>query len=492
MTQVENGFYPSADEFLLYAKTNKVIPVVKVIDGDMETPISLFVKLKNSENCFLLESAKIDGRLDRYSIIGRNPYLTIKVENEKVIVTDKNSVTEMTQNPYEVFNQIIEKYHCEQYQYAPRYFCGLTGYLGYDMIKYSEDLELAAENELEIPDCMMSVPKEVIVYDHLKQKIYIIINCFFDEKVGGLTLSNFTNSITLIDIIEHEIINRKVSQKKHQNKVIKDQNFESNITKEKFMENVNQAKNYIYEGDIFQVVLSQRLKANLGGTGFDFYRRLRNINPSPYMFYLDFDQFSIAGTSPEMLVKVSDKVVETVPIAGTRKRGINKEEDDRLEKELLSDQKERAEHLMLVDLGRNDIGKVSAFDTVKVKNLMHVQKFSHVMHIVSNVEGKLSDRLTVIDALKSVMPAGTVSGAPKIRAMEIIDELETTKRGVYSGAVGYIGFDGEMDTCITIRTAVIKEGHVYMQAGAGIVADSIPEKEYEETLSKAAALLKAI
>jgi len=333
---------------------------------------------------------------------------------------------------------------------------------------------------------------EVLVYDHLKQKIHIIVNL----HVNGNIERAYISAVDRIKTIHREILdtrwktadNSVLSYNKKKNELA----VTSNISKEDFCRNVLKAKQYIRDGDIFQVVLSQRLCVETNENPFNIYRALRVINPSPYMYYLKFGGYRIIGSSPEMLVRVENGIVETCPIAGTRKRGRTKEEDEALEKELLSDEKEIAEHVMLVDLGRNDIGRVSKFGTVAVKNLMHIERYSHVMHVVTNVQGEIREDKTPFDALMSILPAGTLSGAPKVRAMEIIDELETVKRGPYGGAIGYLSFNGNLDSCITIRTIILKDGKAYVQAGAGIVADSVPEREYEECYNKAMALLKAI
>ena len=487
---------PNLDDFKKLSKTNSIVPVCKAISGDTETPITIFSKLKDNENCFLLESAESEGRWNRYSIMGRNPYLTLKIINGTVSIQNKNGICNYidNQNPFMVLQDIINKYSCYKFDYVPRYFCGITGYFGYDTIKYIEKVNIKKENEIDVPEAHFIVPEEVIVYDHFKQTVYLIVNCFFENnEEEELKIQKYNFAVKVIEKLQSEI--RKpliVEGTLPKEGGSTNTKFNSNTTKEQFMEAVKKAKEYIYEGDIFQVVLSQRLKTTLDINDFDFYRKIRLSNPSPYMYLLRFDNYSVVGTSPEMLVRVDNEYVETCPIAGTRGRGKTPLEDDNNANELLNDEKERAEHIMLVDLGRNDVGKVSEFSSVKVENFMHIEKFSHVMHIVSNVKGIKNKTKTSIDVIKALLPAGTVAGAPKVRAMEIIEELEPSRRGIYSGAVGYIGFDGNLDTCITIRTAVIKDNNIYVQAGAGIVADSIPENEYEETLKKAKALLVAL
>ena len=493
MNILKNSILPNYETYESFAKKHGVVPVIKTISGDMETPISLFTKLSEEKHCFLLESAESDGRWNRYSIIGRKSHLTMTVKDNITSITSFDKTDEYNINPLSVISNLVNEYSATKYDYIPRYFCGLTGYFGYDMIKYSEKIELSCEDDLDLPEACLMIPEEVVVYDHFKQNISLIVNCFFDNDKSDKNIkSNYDIAKQRINQLERLInlpVDRSISKKNNNNEI----KITSNIDKESFMKNVEIAKDYIYNGDIFQVVLSQRLKTTLSGiTDFDVYRKLRLLNPSPYMYFLKFDGYSIVGASPEMLVRLNDDKIENCPIAGTRKRGETEEEDKFLENDLLNDEKELAEHVMLVDLGRNDVGKVSEFGSVEVFDYKHIEKYSHVMHIVSNVIGKKSNDKTSIDVLKAVMPAGTVSGAPKVRAMQIIDELEATKRGIYAGAIGYIGFDGNMDTCITIRTALIKGNDVYVQAGAGIVADSVPENEYYETMNKAKALIMAL
>lgn len=411
----------------------------------------------------------------------------------KTIIRERNgSQREVEGNPVEIIKGIMGKFKGANLPNLPRFNGGAVGYFGYDLIRHYENLPNVPEDDMGLPECHFMFTDEVLVYDHLKQKIHIIVNL----HVNGNIERAYISAVDRIKTIHREILdtrwktadNSVLSYNKKKNELA----VTSNISKEDFCRNVLKAKQYIRDGDIFQVVLSQRLCVETNENPFNIYRALRVINPSPYMYYLKFGGYRIIGSSPEMLVRVENGIVETCPIAGTRKRGRTKEEDEALEKELLSDEKEIAEHVMLVDLGRNDIGRVSKFGTVAVKNLMHIERYSHVMHVVTNVQGEIREDKTPFDALMSILPAGTLSGAPKVRAMEIIDELETVKRGPYGGAIGYLSFNGNLDSCITIRTIILKDGKAYVQAGAGIVADSVPEREYEECYNKAMALLKAI
>ncbi|WP_136479560.1 anthranilate synthase component I [Acetivibrio thermocellus] len=486
-------FYPTLDEVKIMAKDYNIIPVTMEVYADMETPISLFKRFEESSCCFLLESVEGGEKWARYSIIGKNPFLVVESYKNKTIIRERNgSQREVEGNPVEIIKGIMGKFKGANLPNLPRFNGGAVGYFGYDLIRHYENLPNVPEDDMGLPECHFMFTDEVLVYDHLKQKIHIIVNLHANGNIERAYIS----AVDRIKTIHREILdtrwktadNSVLSYNKKKNELA----VTSNISKEDFCRNVLKAKQYIRDGDIFQVVLSQRLCVETNENPFNIYRALRVINPSPYMYYLKFGGYRIIGSSPEMLVRVENGIVETCPIAGTRKRGRTKEEDEALEKELLSDEKEIAEHVMLVDLGRNDIGRVSKFGTVAVKNLMHIERYSHVMHVVTNVQGEIREDKTPFDALMSILPAGTLSGAPKVRAMEIIDELETVKRGPYGGAIGYLSFNGNLDSCITIRTIILKDGKAYVQAGAGIVADSVPEREYEECYNKAMALLKAI
>ncbi|MCX7711606.1 MAG: anthranilate synthase component I [Clostridia bacterium] len=486
-------FYPSLEEVKMLSCKYNMIPVSMEVYADMETPISIFKRFEDTKYCFLLESVEGGEKWARYSFIGRNPFLIVKSQGEKTQIVHKNGQKrEVEGNPLHVLRDIMSEYKGAPVPKLPRFNGGAVGFFGYDLVRHSEYLPNVPKDDQGLPESHFMFMDEIIVFDHLKQKIHIIVNMHMNGNVER----TYNSAVTRLKDIYREIISSRwkiedrfkpdFEQKKSEF------SYKSSVSKEKYCENVEKAKQYIKDGDIFQVVLSQRLEVETEQNPFNVYRVLRIINPSPYMYFLKFDDYCLAGSSPEMLVRVEDGTVETCPIAGTRKRGATKEEDEALEKDLLADEKELAEHRMLVDLGRNDIGKVSEFGSVVVRDIMHIERFSHVMHIASSVQGTLKEGKTAFDALTSVLPAGTLSGAPKIRAMEIIDELEPTKRGTYGGAIGYLSFNGNLDSCITIRTILFKGKKAYVQSGAGIVADSVPEKEYEETINKAMALLKSL
>lgn len=482
-------FYPSFEEVKESAKNYNVIPVSMQVYADMETPISLFKRFGGAGS-FLLESVEGGEKWARYSFVGRNPYISIisKDKTTKIVINRETKIEQG--NPVDILREIMKQYKAPKLEGIPRFSGGAVGFLGYDIVRYYEKLPDAKKNDTEIPDFHFMITDEIIAYDHLLQKIHIIVNLHVDENLEREYLFVTQRIKEIYSEIKASRMKLEPVQDSRSEK--EDIQLKANITKKEFCMGVEKAKEHIRRGDIFQVVLSQRFEIETQQEPLNIYRALRVINPSPYMYYLNFDGYSIIGSSPERLVRVEDGIVETCPIAGTRRRGKDESEDKMLEEELLSDEKELAEHTMLVDLGRNDVGKVSEFGSVKVKNPMHIEKYSHVMHIVTDVEGKLRKGKDCFDALAGIMPAGTLSGAPKVMAMTIIDRIEKTRRGPYGGAIGYIGFDGTMDTCITIRTLVYQKGRAYVQAGAGIVADSVPEKEYEESLKKAEALVKAI
>lgn len=458
-------------------KLDEGVVLTESIQGDTLTPISIYQKLGGSKK-FLLESSLKHEDSGRYSFIGANPAFEIKgFQHETIIV--KNGVEEMVQEkPLEVLKRYMPKMGVNEVEGIP-FIGGAIGFVGYDVIRHYEKIGEAPRDDFAIPDVHFMMYEEIIAFDHLEQKVHLV----------GLPLLETTTEAMLMKRLQTR--KKEISERDE----VGEQpftltSFEAAMTKEQFMEKVRKAKEYIVEGDIFQVVLSQRMTAKMSGDPFSFYRKLRVQNPSPYMYYLDFEDYIIAGASPESLIKATNNKVITNPIAGTRPRGRTAEEDERLAEELKHDEKELAEHQMLVDLGRNDIGRVSKFGTIKLEKYMEIEKYKHVMHLVSEVSGILTEKYSPLDALIACLPAGTVSGAPKIRAMEIINELEEVKRGVYSGAIGYLSANGNMDFALAIRTMVMKGEDVYIQAGAGIVYDSVPEKEYEETLHKLRAYLE--
>ncbi|MDD5686950.1 MAG: anthranilate synthase component I [Elusimicrobia bacterium] len=485
-------YYPNLTEFIKLSKKGNLIPVYKEILADKETPVSAFLKISEGEEgkySYLLESIEGGEKWGEYSFLGNNPSKIVKYQNNilEIIENGKSKIIN-EQDPFNYFKKLMSNYNPVKINGLPRFYGGAVGYIGYEMVRFFEKLPAIKKDDLKIPDMFFVFTDTILIFDNLKHIIKIVSNTHIDSKKN--IRENYKAALRKIDKISEKLKNpipAKKNIKKHSSL-----NFVSNCTKNEFKRNVKISKDYITDGDIIQVQISQRLKAKIKSNPFDVYRALRIVNPSPYMYFLKFDKLNIAGSSPEILVRLEDKKVEIRPIAGTIKRGKNKDEDEVLQKELLSDPKEKAEHIMLVDLARNDLGRISEFNSVKVPELMVIEKYSHVMHIVSDVIGKLRNGLDQFDVLHATFPAGTVTGAPKIRAMEIIDELEKTKRGPYAGTVGYFGFSGNLDSAITIRTAVMKDGYAYIQAAAGIVADSNPEKEYNETLNKMKALVKAI
>ncbi len=452
---------------------------------ETENLVDNFLLEKNSFIFESVEKGKIKGR---YTILGRNPDYVWEFKGNKCKQLINNKVKILKKSPKKVIDQIIENFKFEIPNELPNISSIISGYFSYDIIRYIEKIPNKCKEDLKIPDVRLIRPKSLIIIDNLEKKIHFIRNFFKEEKV-----KNYSETFLKIKIeIENLILlaNSKSFYKKKEKKI--KTNVISNISKKKFLNNVVKAKKYIKKGDIFQVVLSQRFKAKLEKDPIEVYKKLRITNPSPFMYFFNFIDFQIIGASPEILVRLRDNEITIRPIAGTRPRGKNKKQDIFYEKDLLRDKKELAEHLMLLDLGRNDAGRVSQINTVRVTEKFKIERYSHVMHIVSNVVGKFNNKFSKFDTLLSGFPAGTVSGAPKIRAMEIIDELETTKRKVYAGGIGYFTAAGEFDTCIALRTAIVKDGFLYAQAGAGIVADSKPKNEYEETKNKAKALIKAM
>ena len=481
-------FTPQLKEFLRLSVGYNLIPVCYEMIADTETPVSSFMKLDSNKEAFLLESVEAGERWGRYSFIGVEPRAIIRGKNGAVEIIEAGEVRVEYQDPFTVIRNYMKRFRPAVLPDMPRFFGGAIGYLSYDMVRYIEELPDLARKDLDIHDFSFMITDTLVVFDNVDHTVKIICNAFIEDgKAPEDVYREATEKIKeLVRRLKEGSLKKEEDGRKDVVPV------SSNFRKEDFLKAVERVKEYIRAGDVIQTVISQRFETEKRAPSFDIYRALRITNPSPYMFFLRTSGIELAGSSPEILVRVEDGKVTVRPIAGTRRRGKDEEEDKRLEEELLSDPKERAEHVMLVDLGRNDVGRVSEAGTVRVNEFMVVERYSQVMHIVSNVEGTLKDGLDSIDALKACFPAGTLTGAPKIRAMEIIEEIEPHKRGVYGGAVGYIGFQGNMDMCITIRTVLIKDKAIYVQAGAGVVADSVPEKEYEETVNKAKAVLKAV
>lgn len=466
------------------AEDYKVVPVSREILADIRTPIEVLRALKKvSSHCYMLESVGEQESWGRYTFLGYEPTMEVTCSNGEVLVNRKK--LEQVTHPKEIIRKILEEYKSPKIEGLPTFTGGLVGYFSYDYAKYCEPtLKLDAKDEEGFQDVDLMLFDKVIAFDHYKQKIIVIVNAKTDDLEQEYEKAE-KEIEKIIEIIKYgtpaEIQPGRLKSP-----------YRALFDREEYCKMVEKAKNYIYEGDIFQVVLSNRLEADFEGSLFNTYRALRTTNPSPYMFYFSSDDIEVAGASPETLVKLEDGVLHTFPLAGTRPRGKDQAEDEALEKELLADEKERAEHNMLVDLGRNDLGKISRFGSVEVEKYMSIERYSHVMHIGSTVRGQIREEKDALDAVDAILPAGTLSGAPKIRAMEIINELENNKRGIYGGAIGYLDFTGNLDTCIAIRIAFKKNGKVFVRSGAGIVADSIPENEYQECINKAMAVIKSL
>ena len=484
---------PTLDECKRYCGDYQYVPVAKTILSDIRTPLEALRIIKNkTEHCFLLESVERQEKWGRYTFLGYDPALEIACTDGKLTV--KNVLTNETKiygedeknyHPKETLKEIIATYKSPKIAGMPTFTGGLMGYFSFDYMKYSEpQMKGEPENEDGFHDLDLMLFDKIIAFDNLKQKIWLIVNI----PLANLE-ENYMGAQAKIEEMEN-LLRTGDYAVTQPGKLLSE--MQPLYSKAQYCEMVEKAKHYIFEGDIFQVVLSNRLEAHFEGSLLNTYRVLRTVNPSPYMFYFASAELEVAGASPETLVKLEDGILHTYPLAGTRPRGKDASEDKRLEKELLADEKERAEHNMLVDLGRNDIGKISKFGTVSVEKYMNIERFSHVMHIGSTVRGEIAEKYDGLDAIDAILPAGTLSGAPKIRACEIIRELENNKRGIYGGAIGYVDFTGNMDTCIAIRIAYKKNGKVFVRSGAGIVADSVPEKEYQECINKAKAVIMSL
>ena len=453
--------------------------------SEIENLVNNFLEEKNSFIFESVEKGKIKGR---YTIFGKSPDKIWEFNNNNCFIYFKNKKKKIKGKPKDVIENIIQEFKFETPKELPPISSILSGYFSYDIIRYIEKIPNKCSDDLNIPDARIIRPTKLIIHDNVLKKIYFIINVFHDEKIDNYLkkYNLIKNEIEGLIFLANYKNQNQLKEINHTNKI------KSNISKKKFLKNVNKAKKYIKIGDIFQVVLSQRFETNLNKSPLEVYKKLRFTNPSPFMYFFNFTDFQIIGASPEILVRLRNNKITVRPIAGTRPRGKNRKQDIFFEKDLLKDKKEIAEHLMLLDLGRNDAGKVSKINSIKVTENFKIERYSHVMHIVSNVQGDFNNKYSKFDTLLSGFPAGTVSGAPKIRAMEIIDELETTKRKVYAGGIGYFSANGDFDTCIALRTAITKKNKFYVQAGAGIVADSKPINEYNETINKAKALLKSL
>jgi len=497
---------PSRKEFLTLAKTHTLVPVCLTLTADLETPVSAFLRAAWSEpECFLLESVENGEQVGRYTFIGVNPYKRIVARGRQIAITENKRTAHVEGDIFAVLREALSGHKPARIAGLPPFTAGAVGFFAYDAVRQIERLPHHAKDELGVPDACLLFFDEVLAFDHVRKQIWIIVT-------ADVTLSTpdeaYANAVKRLAKLEKRLAQPlpKLPAIKRGGKL----KVAHRTRKGQFLAAVEKTKEYIRAGDVFQTVLSQRFDVEPGIDSFQVYRALRTVNPSPYMYFLRVapdgtlgsakskskkkatSAVELAGSSPELLVRVHDGKVEYRPIAGTRPRGANEAADQALESEMMHDEKERAEHVMLVDLGRNDVGRVSEFGSVKVDRLMFVERYSHVMHIVSSIEGTLRPELTAVDALRACFPAGTLSGAPKVRAMEIIDELEPARRGTYGGAVLYADFSGNLDSCIAIRSLLAKDGKGYVQAGAGIVADSVPEKEHEEAINKAQAVIRAI
>lgn len=476
------------ETFEKLAKPGSIVPVFRRFNADFLTPVMAYIKIRSpGKYSFLLESVIKGEQLGRYSFIGTSPVSSLKSQSPLLNHLQDDDKELNIQGFFDQLQSYLNQYQSIEVNNLPRFTCGAVGFIGYDMIRQIEKLPGPKVDPIQIPDAVMAFYHDLIAFDHLKNQVILIANIIVEEN-------------SQLKLLYDEASNRLDILIKKLNAPIKPclkfsaniEELQSNLSKQQFKTAVKQAKDHIFTGDIFQVVLSQRMEAPYEGDVFQVYRSLRNINPSPYLFFLDFHDYQLIGSSPEPLIRVENRDAEIIPIAGTRPRGTTPEEDEANSESLLKDPKELAEHVMLVDLARNDMSRVSAYGSVRVNDFQTIERYSHVMHIISRVNGKLEKRYNAVDAFKAAFPAGTVSGAPKIRAMEIINDLEPHKRGFYAGAIGYFDYSGNMDMCIAIRTILAKNGKIYFQAGAGIVADSIPQKEYDETINKINALRSAV
>lgn len=485
--------YPDFATFSKLAKEADYVPVYRRVLSDVLTPVSAFHKIDDGGCACLFESVIGGEKVGRYSFLAADPYLLIEARDKvstATVVRDGASTTTTVENPIEVLREHVQSIRVAKLSGLPPFVGGAVGYAGYDTVRYVENLPNAPKDDRQLPDLSFAFYDHMIVFDNVQKTAIVVVLA----KTGNDKKQAYEKACARVDLFIEQLAGPKNSLAPVDIDTAGEAQvkYKSNFTQPQFEDAVRKCNEYIKAGDIFQVVISQRLAVPLTVDPFEVYRTLRVVNPSPFMFFLRTPKCTLVGSSPEIMVRVADGKVTVRPLAGTRKRGRTEEEDQQLADELLADPKERAEHAMLVDLGRNDVGRVAKYGSVEISDVMVIERYSHVMHITSNVTGQLTDDRDAFDALAACLPAGTVSGAPKVRAMQVIDELEPHRRGPYAGAVGYIDFAGNMDTCIALRTIVIQDGMAYVQAGAGIVADSVPEKEYEETLNKARGLLKAI
>ncbi len=484
-------YTPDFDQFCALAEHGNLVPVYREILADLETPVSAFLKIDTGGDAFLLESVEEAEKWGRYSFLGVDPELVVRSKGRTVWISRSCGGTETREvaDPLDAAKQLLGRYRPVAVRGMPPFAGGLVGYIGYDLVRFFEHLPQCAADDMELPDQYLMLVDTLLAFDNTAQKIKVVSHAFLDgdtDRRGA-----YDRACAKIDgVIER--LSRRIERPTRLHSVNGPPQIRSNLTPEQYEAMVRHAKEYIVAGDIIQVVLAQRFECPLRAHPFNIYRCLRTVNPSPYMFYLRLADHILIGSSPEVMVRLDGREITLRPIAGTRPRGTEERRDTELERELTSDPKEIAEHIMLVDLGRNDVGRVANTGSVQVTRLMYVERYSHVMHLVSNVRGELTVGQDCFDAFRATFPAGTLTGAPKIRAMEIIEELEPVRRGVYGGAVGYFSFSGNMDTGLTIRTILVKDGKIYIQAGAGIVADSDPEREHAECVNKSRAMVQAV
>jgi anthranilate synthase component 1 len=484
-------YQPSFTEFEKLAQKGNLIPVYREILADVETPVSVLMKLQNRDHVYLLESVEGGEKWGRYSFLGTDAGVVFRVHGDKIIVDEKGKITTRAHKgkPLDGLRNLLNRYKPVTIPGLPRFYGGAVGYLGYEMVRYFEELPPTPPDDLNLDESVFVISDSLMIFDNVRHTIKVV-SCAYTQDADSLEDSYETSCRKIEEMIE--TISAAASHKTEITAQAGEVNFASNMTPEQYRAAIEKAREYIIAGDIIQVVLSQRFETECRSNPIDLYRALRFVNPSPYLFFLKMDDLTLIGSSPEVMVRKEEDTMELRPIAGTRPRGKTEQEDRVLSDELLSDEKERAEHVMLVDLGRNDLGRVAQTGSVQVNQYMVVEKYSHVMHLVSNVRANLAKGKDAFDVLAATFPAGTLTGAPKVRAMEIINELEKVKRGPYGGAVGYFSFSGNMDLCITIRTMVLKNGKIYVQAGAGIVYDSVAESEHQESLSKSRGMLQAV
>lgn len=484
-------YYPSFDKFRELAQEGNLIPIYREILADMETPVSTLMKLRHEPHVFLLESVEGGEKWARYTFLGFDSHVIFRVKGDDVLIRKNGEIRSQKHggDPMGFLRELLRTYRPVPVDGLPRFYGGAVGFLGYDMVRYFEKLPAPPEEDIETDDATFLITDTLMIFDNVRHTIKMVACAVTDgrDDLRGVYDEAIEKLDRMSDVLQSPIERRELPAEEGNDALP-----ESNMTRDDFKAMVKRAKDYIVAGDVIQVVLSQRFQVENSRDPIDLYRALRYVNPSPYLFFLKFEDLILVGSSPEVMVRLEDGVAELRPIAGTRRRGRSEQEDRSLSDELLQDPKERAEHVMLVDLGRNDLGRIARIGSVQVSQFMAVERYSHVMHLVSHVQAQLSDGNDAFDVLKATFPAGTLSGAPKIRAMEIIDEMEPTRRGPYGGAVGYFSFTGNMDLCITIRTMMIKDGRVFIQAGAGIVADSDPDEEHQECANKAMGMVQAI